>query len=218
MKKLLALILCIVMCLSLTVGLTACGGEYPEDSAVVTEDEAKELIVGDWNGKILIPEDIAEDIKSEFSDVEDYIDLSTVTVDVTLRFAENGKGKMTMSKEEVKAFGDALVDVISVGTVKYLREKFKVSDEDWQEYLDEIKMTEQELIDSVLENFKVENMIGEAANELENVKFNYKIENGKLYFSDTNEFTEEGSTEYKMTENALYIQVDDIAAKFTKAE
>lgn len=218
MKKLLALILCIVMCLSLTLGLTACGGEYPEDAAVVTEEEAKEMIVGDWEGKMLIPEEFVNEIKAEYGEIEEYIDLSTVTVDVTLSFDENGKGKMTMSKDEVKAFGDAVVGAVSVGTVKYAREKFKVSDEDWQEYLESIEMTEQELIDKVLANINSENLVDEIAEKLEYNRFNYKIDNGKLYFSATDEFTEEDATDYKMTDEALYIQVDDIAVKFDKAE
>ncbi len=216
MKKLLALCLCLFVCLSLTVGLTACGGEYPEDSAVVTDDEAKELIVGDWVGNIIVPDEVVSDLKNELGDMDEYVDLSNLTLEVSLNFTEEGKGEMTMSKEAVKDFAEKVTDIICEGAVDYLRDKLEISDEKWANYLEEIGMTEQELIDSVLEKIEVENLTEEIADALEYNKFRYKIENGMIFISETKEFNEEDAVDYKMTDEALYIQVEEIAVKFER--
>ncbi len=216
MKKLLALMLCLLMCLSLTVGLTACGGEYPEDSAVVTDEEAKELIIGDWTGNVIMPEIMVDELEAELGDMEEYVDLSTLTLEVSLRFANGGKGEMTMSKDAVKELAEKVLDLVCDGAVKYIREKLDVTDDEWAEYLDSVGMTEQELVDSVLEKIKAENLTEELADELKSTEFFYKIDSGKLYISDTRQFAEDDAVEYKLTDKALYIVTEEAAVKFER--
>lgn len=218
MKKLLALVLCLLMCLSLTVGLTACGGAYPEDSAVVTDDEAKELIVGDWTGNIIVPEEMLTELQDDLGEMKDYVDLSGLTLEVNLGFNKNGKGTVTMSKEAAKKFAQKAFNLVCEGAVDYLRNKFEVSDEKWTEYLEELGMTEQELLDTVLEKIETENAAEDIAEKLEYNAFYYCLKDGKIYISETKEFDEEDAAGYKMTEDALYIEVDSIAVKFDRAE
>lgn len=218
MKKLLALMLSLLMCLSLTLGLTACGGAYPEDSAVVTEDEAKELIVGDWTGNIIVPEEMLTELKDDLGEMNDYVDLSGLTLEVNLDFNKNGKGTVTMSKEAAKEFAEKTFGLVCKGTIDYLKDKFGVTDEKWAEYLEELGMTEQELLDTVLEKIETENAAEDIAEKLEYNEFYYSLKDGKIYISDTKEFNEEDAAGYKMTEEALYIEVDGIAVKFDRAE
>ena len=157
-------------------------------------------------------------LQDDLGEMKDYVDLSGLTLEVNLGFTKNGKGTVTMSKEAAKEFAQKAFNLVCEGAVDYLGNKFEVSDEKWTEYLEELGMTEQELLDTVLEKIETENAAEDIAEKLEYNAFYYCLKDGKIYISETKEFDEEDAAGYKMTEDALYIEVDGIAVKFDRAE
>ncbi len=109
MKKLLALVLCLLMCFSLALGMTACGDEEKDDEK---GGHDADLLVGEWVTELdsaeagMDTEELIADLPEEFQN----IDMPDLKIKLSYNFTDDGKVTFTMYSKSVNDWFDNLID------------------------------------------------------------------------------------------------------------
>ncbi len=103
MKKLISLLLCLVMILSV---MTACGGDDKSSSGTG--------IVGTWEANVKLSD--YEDM-GDLGEMEEYLDLDKMVIGFTLKLTADGEYKLTVNSKSI----DKLVDVMCDGMEDYMK-------------------------------------------------------------------------------------------------
>lgn len=180
MKKQIAVILCLVMLIS--VLFSGCGAPS---------------IVGTWEGSVDMTQVLNEEIAAGDESMAEYFNFEDITLDISLVFNEDGTCAMVFSEESFEAMMEKLMEQMLPALSAMMEELSGMSLDDM---LALSGITEEEM----MEGFMSEMMAGMDMSEM-NLEANYKVENGKLYMSDSlddeidedascNPFTIEGDT------------------------
>ena len=103
MKKLISLLLCLVMILSV---MTACGGDDKSSSDTG--------IVGTWEANVKLSD--YEDM-GDLGEMEEYLDLDKMVIGFTLKLTADGEYELTVNSKSI----DKLVDVMCDGMEDYMK-------------------------------------------------------------------------------------------------
>lgn len=121
MKKLISLLLCLVMILSV---MTACGGKDDGGSNNGGSNDdgskapAKTGIVDTWTATLKLSE---YGDMGDLGEMEEYIDVDKLSITVTLKFDKNGEYELAVDDKSI----DKLVDVMCDGMEDYLKDMAK---------------------------------------------------------------------------------------------
>lgn len=239
MKKISALLLCALMCLSLAFGMTACGDEKTEDkgkpstsdkgkpstsdkgASVATTDQ--ERIVGKWMADVVFDKEflsaIAGDDDADSDDFDEMLqsfDLSGLSIKVYMEFKEDGTARMYTNEADAEEFINSYVKVMSDGMLVYMKAMVENMGYDFNDYLAESGMTEQEFVDSLMANMDTNEIKREIIDEITDSNGYYKLENGKLYTSDDKDFDADDAVDYTLTDTVLTFTKDGIKLTFNK--
>lgn len=242
MKKLLALLLCILMCFAVTCGMAACDdkqvdkpssvqSEASKKEEVSKEDEAskktaEELIIGKWETDFRFDDENVKQFVEAFekgfeeaSGIEgvlDYFDLKELSFKMLMEFKEDGT--VYENVENIDEFAEKFVDVMVDGMIKMAKEIAKGQDMTYEEYLAEAGTTEEQLIDTFKTQFNSEE-IKKSLVEKSNKKSYYQIKDGKLYNADTDKFEEDDiAEEFSVTQDTLVIKSEGIKLEFKRVK
>lgn len=237
MKKLLALLLCILMCFAVTCGMAACDdklvdkpssvqSEASKKEEVSKEDEAskktaEELIIGKWETDFRFDSETLKQFMGdeESSGIEeslDYFNLKELSIKMLMEFKEDGT--VYESVENIDEFAEKFADVMVDGMIKMVKEIAKGQDMTYEEYLAEAGTTEKQMIDTFKTQFNSEE-IKKSLVEKSNKKSYYQIKNGKLYNADTDKFEEDDiAEEFSVTQDTLVIKSEGIKLEFKRVK
>ena len=237
MKKLLALLLCILMCFAVTCGMAACDdklvdkpssvqSEASKKEEVSKEDEAskktaEELIIGKWETDFRFDSETLKQFMGdeESSGIEeslDYFDLKELSIKMLMEFKEDGT--VYESVENIDEFAEKFADVMVDGMIKMVKEIAKGQDMTYEEYLAEAGTTEKQMIDTFKTQFNSEE-IKKSLVEKSNKKSYYQIKDGKLYNADTDKFEEDDiAEEFSVTQDTLVIKSEGIKLEFKRVK
>ena len=237
MKKLLALLLCILMCFAVTCGMAACDdklvdkpssvqSEASKKEEVSKEDEAskktaEELIIGKWETDFRFDSETLKQFMGdeESSGIEeslDYFNLKELSFKMLMEFKEDGT--VYESVENIDDFAEKFADVMVDGMIKMVKEIAKGQDMTYEEYLAEAGTTEKQMIDTFKTQFNSEE-IKKSLVEKSNKKSYYQIKNGKLYNADTDKFEEDDiAEEFSVTQDTLVIKSEGIKLEFKRVK
>lgn len=237
MKKLLALLLCILMCFAVTCGMAACDdklvdkpssvqSEASKKEEVSKEDEAskktaEELIIGKWETDFRFDSETLKQFMGdeESSGIEeslDYFNLKELSIKMLMEFKEDGT--VYESVENIDEFAEKFADVMVDGMIKMVKEIAKGQDMTYEEYLAEAGTTEKQMIDTFKTQFNSEE-IKKSLVEKSNKKSYYQIKDGKLYNADTDKFEEDDiAEEFSVTQDTLVIKSEGIKLEFKRVK
>lgn len=164
MKKIIALLLCVLMVCGLFAGC----------SKGATDEEK---IVGSWTAKVDIAKAMNAIFEVQDPDMAETMALKDVVVTIVWEFTEDGEYSMKVDKKASADAMDDLVAQIETGMPKYLEKTLGMSIEEFEE----------------LSGMKIEDLIAEAFGDdpagmlmesFEDLEGQYKLDDGKLYISD----------------------------------
>lgn len=239
MKKLLAFLLCVLMSVSMLGLMTACDGNDESDGKTVSESDDKnstdgtskdntagksdeELIIGKWEADVKFNDELLSTVSGGDEDVDmsemmQYFDFDKLSLKMSMEFKNDGTATVTIDDDDLNTFLENLVDVMCDGSIKLTKEMLKDSDTTWEDYLDSIEMTEAEFVNELREELEKEGLEEVKAEIKENMTDGYyKLENGKLYMSDSKDFEEDDASEYNLTDKTLTFEQDGIKLTFNK--
>lgn len=237
MKKLLAVLLCIVMSLSMLGVMVACEGDKESDGKTVSASDDKsataskseddtagksdeELIIGQWEADINFNEQLLAAINGgdgdEMDEMMEYFDLSGLTLKLGMEFKNDGTAAMTFSDADAQAFVEKYIEIMRDGTVAYMKAVAEENGMTWEDYLASAGMTEQEFADLFTQELDTDELKKGFMDEITDSVGYYKIENGKLYMADSKDFEDEDGVEYKLTAKTLTFEKDGIKLTFNK--
>ena len=216
MKKLLALLLCLLMCFSLMFGMTACGDDKDDkddkSSSSVKDDKDdkddeddededdgkkksdKELIVGEWKAEMSFESMGFESEYDPNADMDDVVenpmvlfDMSKLSMVINAEFTSEGKM------------------VISTNTDKLLKDYEKVIDDGISDFAEKyVDEAIEELGEDALEGMTKKEAVKEVENAIEELLYN----EGLLDLDDLEELAEETTGYYEFIDGKLYFSDD----------
>lgn len=248
MKKLLALLLCSAMLVTLCFTMSACDDRNPDyekskdsnsstvsdvsstestQSTVTMTDE--EMIVGTWKGKMALEQGFVEELlgsaSEESAEAEaflKYFDIDQLLdIKFTVVFNENGTYTMSVAEEDLENYVDDTVDVMCDGMINLMKDFAKENGKTWEAFLAESNLTEEQFKDVVLEQLDKQELIDSIKEEMELEEGYYKFSNGKFYTSENKNF--EGDdvdiSDYELTEATFKMIAEEKASiTFTKVK
>lgn len=224
MKKLLCLLLCALMCVTVALGMSACGDKSDVDTGSNQSESpkktAEELIIGKWVCDFKFTKDffnqILDDEEAGMEEMLEYFDLSKLSLKIAMEFKNDGTAKAGVADKDAEAFVDAYIEVMGDGMIKTMEDIAEEAGMTFDDYLEQMGMTEKEFIDSFkqeidtneIKNQFIDGVVGESGY--------YQIKDGKLYTSDDKTFEEDEAEEFEVTEDTLKLKMEGIEVVFTR--
>lgn len=176
MKKRIALIVCLVMVLS--VSLCACSSE-------------KDALIGTWKGTIDMAAainlglDEAAASDPTMAEMADYLQIDQLEIRYTLVFTEEDTYSMTVDTEALEVSMQAMVDQMADGMLLYFGDMLKAEglDLDVEEVLAASGISVEDLAAELYDSFDTETLFADL-----NSEGNFKVKEGKLFLSDGLEY------------------------------
>lgn len=185
MKKLLALLLTLAMILSAMMMLTACDDAGSSNSSNKNKNDEDEVsIVGTWTGTYDLSESLGEP-----EGMEDYWELDSFDVEVSLQFKKNGSFKLTYENE------DEMYDVIRDAFENAMLAMMEDRNLTLNQFEAQAGMSLDEYLDSIIEQAKTQN---------DDAEYSYEFEDDTLtLIREKEDDTVEIEFEVQLKENSL---------------
>lgn len=195
MKKLISVLLALAMILSMAAMMTACG----DDSG---DGEGKVTIEGNWQAEV----DFLDMMMDQLGDegLAEHIKMDKFSMVLIYEFKEDGTYEASVDKNALEDTLEDFVDAVYEGSLKYLEEALEEQGLTLEEYLDATGTTKEELKENIAGGLTTE-----ALTEGMNVKGNYKLKDGKLYFTEDEDEKVSDETQYytvKLTKDTLTLE------------
>ncbi len=226
MKKLLSLLLCVLMCITIALGISACGNKKEADPGSGSNQSesskkiAEELIIGKWVCDFKFTKDflnqVLDDEEAGMEEMLEYFDLSKLSLKINMEFKDDGTAKIAVADKDAEAFIDAYIEVMSDGMIKMMGDIAEEAGMTFDDYLEQMGMTEEEFIDSFKQEIDTNEIKSEFIDEITGDSGYYQIKDGKLYISDDKTFEEDDAQEFEVTADKLKLKIDDIEMVFTR--
>lgn len=195
MKKLISLLLCLVMILSV---MTACGGKDDGGSNDGgSKTPAKTGIVDTWKATLKLSE---YGDMGDLSEMEEYIDVDKLTITVTLKFTDDGEYTLAVDDKSI----DKLVDVMCDGMEGYLKDMAKEFGMSYKEMLEMMGAS------SIREFLESEGLM----DEFEDLKD--MNESGEYTWEDGVLTIDGDEVDAKLKGNTLTLEIDGMEVEFTR--
>ena len=168
MKKIISLLLCVVLAVSMMAVLSGCGG-------------AKEDVTGKWEAEVNMAEILNKSVAQADASMEEIINFKDFTLKINLDLNKDGTYKMYCDEEvAAKAFVGLKAEFKDM-MVAYLEKSIEDAGLDMS-VEDMLAMTGMNL-DDIIEEAFTEDLIDEMVDEMYS-EGQYKAEDGKFYTSD----------------------------------
>ena len=200
-KRAFALVISLIMILS----LAACGGKnntQNADKPAATESPANNSIVGTWkytlDFKTVMESEGQEAYEGQQGLYESMLKaFSGITLDLYFEFDDNHKFKFYADEESAKQAVEQLKSRIK-DLLPDMFEAMGVSKEDYDKYLAQSGMTEDELAESYTKNMDTDDLTDMSATGI------YKAQDGKLYMANEgDDFNDSAYISYEISGNKL---------------
>ena len=157
MKRMTALLLCLMLAVSLLAGCN-------------TSEE--KMLVGEWSGKANLAEAYETLLAKTDPTLTGHIDIEDFQVELTLQFIDNGTYQWTADQEDLEAGVDKMMDAIGAGLAAYLEMQTGMT-------IDQLLVASGKTMDSLLDEYFDPNMTQVVKNTLES-SGTYEIDDGEL--------------------------------------
>ena len=198
MKKLISVLLALAMILSMAAMMTACGDDSGDG-----EGEGKVTIEGNWQAEVDFLDMMMDLLGDE--GLAEHIKMDKFSMVLIYEFKEDGTYEASVDKNALEDTLEDFVDAVYEGTLKYLEEAMEEQGlMTLEEYLDVIGTTKEELKENIAAS-----LTAEALTEGMNIKGNYKLKDGKLYFTEDEDEKVSDETQYytvKLTKDTLTLE------------
>ncbi len=205
MKKLLAILLCLAMMLSVLAGCsqtstttgTGNGKEDPEPNDESMSDE--ELILGTWEWEM----DFTDYAKECMGEDAEYFDLEDLSLTFVFTFDED-TCELKVDKDSVEEWVDQYMDAVEDGLDDYLEALIEAADLDMtvDEYLEASGMTEKEMLDGIREG--LEEIVGDLKSLSEEGEYTIEDDQIVIHGDDDDQYLS-----YKVVNNNT-IKITDV--------
>ena len=188
MKKLLALLLCLVMCFAISA--CALGGDKDKNStsdkqdassvtsesgnAGVTDNDAAELIIGKWHGEFSAADFGTQD-EIGLGDL-----LKELKLEMNMEFKKDGTAEVEIPEESINNYVDTFVKVYKENIIPLTEASLEGTGMTLEQYFDQLEMTQEEYIAEIEKQMNAETMKQQLTGET-CMTGTYKIEDGKLF-------------------------------------
>ena len=168
MKKIISLLLCVVLAVSMMAVLSGCGG-------------AKEDITGKWEAEVNMAEAINQSVAGADASMAEIINFKDFTLKIELELNKDGTYKMYCDEASAtKAFANLKVDFKDM-MIDYLEKT--ISDAGLEMSIDDMLALTGLNLDQLIEESFTDAILDEMISEMYS-EGQYKAENGKFYTSD----------------------------------
>ena len=168
MKKIISLLLCVVLAVSMMAVLSGCGG-------------AKEDVTGKWEAEVNMAEILNKSIAQADASMEEIINFKDFTLKINLDLNKDGTYKMYCNEEvAAKAFVGLKAEFKDM-MVAYLEKSIEDAGLDMS--IDDMLALTGMNLDDIIEEAFTEELIDEMVDEMYS-EGQYKAEDGKFYTSD----------------------------------
>jgi hypothetical protein len=139
-------------------------------------------IVGKWNTSIDMSSLLVDALSSSTTDMSEYMDIKDFNIDFTLEFKEDGSYKIQYDTDSIKTSLENVKDDVSKGMKKYLQATLSDNGDDISvdEAMEQMGMDFDTYFNMV---FNTDTISSTLADNLDDEKGKYQIEDGKLYMS-----------------------------------
>lgn len=194
MKKLTAIVLCLVLVLT----MAACS--------------PKENLVGTWNATINMAQMFNDQMASE-PEMAEYMHLETLDFAFVMELREDGTLTLKVDPEAMNATIDQLMAALTAGLEGYFKDMFAqqgLEIEDMNTFLSSMGMD----LDSLVAELKNE-LLSESSFEEFTTEAKYKAEDGKMYWSDDldSEINTDEYMTYKLEGKTLTLEVGTMSVE-----
>lgn len=203
MRKILSLLLCLLLAASLMLSLCACNNGGNNDD-------------GSQPGGSPNPEEPAAAYLGKWKTIQDFTNVLEAYAYVQGLGQVNLKDFYYTVTLELKEDGTFIMDydrTAAANTVEWIRYELKLRLEDNADNLNQIlqdrNLTLDALIDSLLEPFTPESLAMATSGY-------YKVENGKIYISNTQTFNEDNADKIVVEGDSLIVGEDDEEMEFER--
>ena len=188
MKKLLALLLCLVMCFAISA--CASGGDKDKNSASdkqdassvtsesgntgVTDGDAAELIIGKWHGEFSAADFGTKDEIGLGNLLED------LKLEMNMEFKQDGTAEVEIPEESINSYVDAFVKAYKENIIPLTEASLEGTGMTLEQYFDQLGMTQEEYIAEIEKQMNAETMKQQLTGET-CMTGTYKLEGGKIF-------------------------------------
>ena len=168
MRKQMSLLLCLLLAVSMLVGLTGCSSD-------------KDALIGTWNGEADLTDVINESFAAD-EELSRYVQVDSFKLPMVLVFNQDGTYSLGVDKTAVQAEIESLKTDVSDGLTAYLEDVIKeqgLTGVTVDDLLSAMGVSMEDLMAEAFSEDAVDELVEEMASE-----GNFDVKDGKLFLSD----------------------------------